>query len=65
MLFITKRHSDPWVNGWLVGWLVYSYTEPPFGMQVCLGPQLGANPGPGSKLDLIGLARGPRVKSNP
>ncbi len=51
------------LEGWLVGWLVYSYTDPPFGMQGSLGP--GANPGPGSKLDLMGLARTPRAKSNP
>ena len=28
----TDTHSDAKL-GWLVGWLVYSYTNPPFGMQ--------------------------------
>jgi len=44
----------------MVGWLVYSYTDPPFGMQV--ESQLrGSPPKHGSKLDLIGLARTPSV----
>ena len=50
-------------GGWLVGWLVYSYTDPPFGMQGSLGP--GTTPEPGSKLDLIGLARTPSGLAGP
>jgi len=43
-----KGRRGPWGSDWLVGWLVGSYTDPPFGMQGSLSPRTTL--GPGSKL---------------